>query len=57
MMFIYKITEVDFLMSLCKYHDVTIPINDAAPSTSCLESHKTSFRQLFHSKFHKLILK
>ena len=31
MMFIYKITEVNFLMSLRKYHDVTITINDAAP--------------------------
>ena len=40
MMFIYKITEVNFLMSLRKYHDVTIAINDAAPYTPCLESHK-----------------
>ena len=33
MMFIYKITEVNFLMSFRKYHDVTIAINDAAPYT------------------------
>ena len=38
MMFIYKITEVNFLMSLRKYHDVTvvtIVLNDAAPYTPC----------------------
>ena len=40
MMFIYKITEVNFLISLRKYHDVTIAISDAAPYTPCLESHK-----------------
>ena len=40
MMFIYKLTEVNFLMSLHKCHDVPIVINDAAPYTSCLESHK-----------------
>ena len=39
-MFIYKITEVNFLKSLCKYHDVTIAINDTAPYTLCLASHK-----------------
>ena len=41
MMFIYKITEVNFLMSLRKYHDVIIAINDAAPYTPCLDSHKS----------------
>ena len=30
MMFIYKIIEVNFLMSMRMYHDVTIAINDAA---------------------------
>ena len=35
MMFIYKITEVNFLMSIRKYHDVTIVINDAAPYIPC----------------------
>ena len=40
MMFIYKITEVNFLMSMRKYYDVTIAINDAAPYIPCLESHK-----------------
>ena len=39
-MFIYKITEVNFLMSLREYNDVTIAINDAAPYTLCLEFHK-----------------
>ena len=40
MMLIYKITKVNFLKSLCKYHGVTIAINDAAPYTLRLESHK-----------------
>ena len=34
-MFLYKITEVNFLMSLRKYYDVTIVINDATPYTPC----------------------
>ena len=41
MMFIYKMTEVNFPMSLRKNHDVTIAINDAVPNTLCLDSHKT----------------
>ena len=40
MMFIYKITEFNFLMSFRKYHDLTIAINGAVPYTPCLESHK-----------------
>ena len=35
-MFIFKITEVNFLVSLRKYHDVSIVINDVAPYTPCL---------------------
>ena len=33
-------TEVNFPMSLRKYHDVTIAINDAVTYTPCLDSHK-----------------
>ena len=39
MMFIYKIFEENFIMSLRKYHDVAIAINDAVPYTLCLESY------------------
>ena len=39
MMFIFKITEVNFLMSMCKYHDLTNAINDAAPNIPCFEPH------------------
>ena len=39
MMFIFKITEVNFLKSMRIYHEVTIAINDAAPYLPCLESH------------------
>ena len=35
MMFIYKITEVNFLVSFRKYQDVTIAINDVEPYTPC----------------------
>ena len=34
-MFIYKITEVKFCMSLRKYHDVTLAANDTAAYTLC----------------------
>ena len=40
MMFIYMITELNFLMPFRKYCDVIIAINDAAPYTPCNESHK-----------------
>ena len=37
MMFIYKITEVNFLMSLREHHDMIIVINDAAPLYTMLK--------------------
>ena len=40
MMFIYKITEVKFCITLRKYHDVTITANDTAAYTQCLRHHK-----------------
>ena len=40
MIFIYTISEVNFLISLRKYHDVTIAINDTAPYTQSFEPHK-----------------
>ena len=57
MMFIYKITEVNFLMSLRKYHDVTIAINDAAPYTLCLESHKNLISTAIPLKISQIDLK
>ena len=33
MMFIYKITEVKFSISLCIYHDLTLAANDAVAYT------------------------
>ena len=56
-MFIYKITEVNFLMSLCKYHDVTIAINDAALYTPYLESHKNLILTAIPLKFSQINLK
>ena len=40
MMFIYKITEVQFCMSLRKYHDVLTAAIDAAAYTQCFPSHR-----------------
>ena len=57
MMLIYKITEVNFLMSLRKYHDVTIAINDAAPYTTCLESHKNLISTAIALKISQINLK
>ena len=56
MMFIYKITEVNFLMSLHKY-DVTIAINDASPYTPCLESHKNLISTAIPFKISQINLK
>ena len=39
-MFIYKITGVEFCVTLRKYQDVTIAANDAAVYTQCLRHHK-----------------
>ena len=44
-------------MSLRKYHDVTIAGNNAAVYTLCLGPHKSLFRQILYSNFHKLIFK
>ena len=57
MMFIYKITEVNFLMSLRKYHDVTITINDAARYTPCLESYNNLISTAIPFKISQINLK
>ena len=57
MMFIYEITEVNFLMSLRKYHDVTIAINDAALYAPCLESHKNLISTAIQLKISQINLK
>ena len=57
MMFIYKITEVNFLMSFRNYHDLTIAINDSAPYTPCLESHKNLIATAIPLKISQINLK
>ena len=44
-------------MSMRKYHDVTIAINDAAPYIPCLESHKNLISTAFPLKIAKNNLK
>ena len=39
-MFIYKITEVKFCVSLRKHHDVTFVEKDAAAYTPCFGPHR-----------------
>ena len=56
-MFIYKITEVNFLMSLRKYLDATIAINDGASYTPCLESHKNLISTAIPLKISQINLK
>ena len=56
-MFMYKIIEVHFLMSFRKYHDVTIAINDAAPYTPSLESHKNLISTAIPPKILQINLK
>ena len=44
-------------MSLRKYHDVTIAINDAAPYTLCLESNKNLILTAIPLKISQINLK
>ena len=44
-------------MSLRKYHDVTIAINDAVPYTPCLESHKNLLSTAIRLKISQIGLK
>ena len=57
MMFIYNITEVNFLMSMGKYHDVRIAINDTAPYILCLESNKNLISTAIPLKISQINLK
>ena len=57
MIFIYKITEENFLVSFHKYHDVAIAINDAALYTPCLESHKNLMSTAIPFKISQINLK
>ena len=40
MIFIYKITEVKFCISLRKYRDETLAANDVSAYTQCSQSHR-----------------
>ena len=56
-MFIFKIIEVDFLVPMRKYHNMTIAINDAAPYIPCLESHKNFILTAIPHKISQINLK
>ena len=57
MMFIFKITEVNFLMSMRKYNDVRIAMNHAAQYIPCLESHKNLISTAIPLKISQINLK
>ena len=58
MMFIFKITGVKFWMLLCKYHNMTLAVNDAVAYTHHVHNPIERFLlQLLNSTFDKLILK
>ena len=57
MIFLYKITEVNLLISLRKYHDVTIAIHDDAPYKPSLESYKNLNSTAFWLKISQINIK
>ena len=48
MIFIYKITEVKFCISLLKYHNMTLAANDATTYTPCLRPQGTFLCDMAH---------
>ena len=40
MIFIYKITEIKFCISLRRYRDVTLAANEASAYTQCSQPHR-----------------
>ena len=57
MMFICKITEIKFCVSLREHHDVTFTENDAAAYTACLGLHRQLIVTAFVIKFSHTNLK
>ena len=57
LMFLYKITEVKFCMSLGKYHDMTLAANNAVAYTPCLGPYKKLILTAVLLKFSQINLK
>ena len=57
LMFIYKIiTEVQFRILLCKYHNMTRAADDAVKIHLVNDSMENLFLQFLYSKFHESII-
>ena len=57
MIFIYKITEVKFCISLRKYRDVTLVGNEASAYTQCSQPHRKLILTAMQLKFSQMNLK
>ena len=57
MIFIYKITEVKFCISLRKYRDVTIATNEASAFAVCSQPHRKLIVTAMRLKFSQINLK
>ena len=57
MIFIYKITEVKFCISLRKYRDVTLAANEPSAYTQCSQAHRKLILTAMQLKFSQIYLK
>ena len=57
MIFIYKITEVKFCISLRKYRDETLAANEASAYTQCSQPHRKFIVIAMLLKFSQINLK
>ena len=57
MIFIYKITEVKFCISLRQYHDVTLVANEASVYTPCSRPHRKLILTAMVLKFSQINIK
>ena len=57
MIFIYKITEVKFCISLRKYRNVTLVANEASAYTQCSQPHRKLKLTAMQLKFSRINLK
>ena len=57
MIFIYKITEVQFCISLRKYRDVTLAANEASVYTQCSQPYRKLILTAILLKFSQINLK
>ena len=57
MIFVYKITEVKFCISLRKYRDVTLAANESSAYTPCSRPHRKLILTVMLLKFSQINLR